>query len=407
VEDTNGVGINSATVVAYNPALDRHETGSTIAGNFTISDLVPGDYVLGINVTGYDVTIYPPTGLLTLNPDQDLTIADTIVVSAVPPLFSSRSTVSESGGITTLTVTIISDQALVSDPEISSTGLDTPQGCSVFNWVADSPTQWSVTCEADPAEALVIINIMEGALPVIPGDPGEATFSFEVQQDLVNTSSTNFYNAIGGDSTIMGTQDNTQVYIPPFALTGTDSTAVTLTVQRYGDPGDAVSGTSNTSASAVYDFSFDQEGVAIDENHSVTVTLQFEKPDGMTQAEFEADLQIGYFRVQDQQWVYHDDPDSGITNIHINWLNNTITFDVNHFTQFAAFLPPGQVVPGDFDNDGDVDRDDLNILLQDRNMDVAASTCGSACDLDGDGMITVLDARKLFLMCTRTRCATE
>ncbi|MGD8568086.1 MAG: carboxypeptidase regulatory-like domain-containing protein [Gammaproteobacteria bacterium] len=407
VEDTNGAGINSATVVAYNPALDTYKTGSTVGGNFTISDLAPGDYVLGINVTGYDVTVYPPTGSLTLGPNEAFSIVDPIVISASPPLFSSRSTVSESGGVTTLAVTIMSDQALVSNPVISSTGLETPQGCSVFNWVQDSPMQWTVTCEADPAESLVSLQIVEGAVPVIPSDPGEATFSFEVQQDLVNTSSTNLYNAIGGETTIMGTQDNTQVYIPPFALTGTDSTAVTLTVQRYGDPGDAVNGTNNTSASAVYDFAFDQDGVAIDVNHSATVTLQFEKPDGMTQEEFEADLKIGFFRVQDQQWVYDDDPDSGISNIHINWLNNTITFDVNHFTRFAAFLPPAEVVPGDFDGDGDVDRDDLNILLQDRNSPVDESACGTACDLDGDGLITVLDARKLFLMCTRPRCATE
>ena len=254
---------------------------------------------------------------------------------------------------------------------------------------------------------MVIIHIAEGATPVIPSNPAADDFSFEVQQNLLSTSSTNFYNAIGGESTIMGTQDNTQVYVPPFALTGADTTAVTLTVQRYGNPGDAVTGTNNTSASAVYDFSFDQQGVAIDVNHSATVTLQFDKPDSMTQAEFEANLKIGFFRVQDQQWVYQDDPDSGISNVHINWLNNTITFDVNHFTRFAAFLPPAEILPGDIDNDGDVDRDDLNILLLDRNKSVADSSCGSACDLDGDGVITALDARKLVLLCTRPRCATE
>jgi hypothetical protein len=345
--------------------------------------------------------------VLTLNPYQALTISDPIVLSASPPLFGSRSTVSESGGVTTLLVTIMSDQNLLSDPVISSTGLDTPQGCSTLNWQQNTPAQWSVTCEADPAESLVIIDITEGNTPVIPGNPGAATFSFEVGQNLLNTASTNYYNAIGGDSTIMGTQDNTQVYIPPFALTGADSTAVTLVVQRYGDPGDAVTGTDNTSASAVYDFAFDQEGVAIDENHTATVTLQFKKPDGITEEEFETDLKIGFFRVQDQQWVYQDDPDSGISNIHINWLNNTITFNVSHFTRFAAFLPSAEALPGDFDNDGDVDRNDLNILLSDRNKPVGESNCGSACDLDGDGIITVLDARKLVQICTRSRCATE
>ena len=70
---------------------------------------------------------------------------------------------------------------------------------------------------------------------------------------------------------------------------------------------------------------------------------------------------------------------------------------------FIATVPE----PGDLDGDGDVDRDDLNILLADRNKSVSESTCGAACDLDGDGVITGLDARKLVLLCTRPRCATE
>jgi hypothetical protein len=59
---------------------------------------------------------------------------------------------------------------------------------------------------------------------------------------------------------------------------------------------------------------------------------------------------------------------------------------------------------GDFDNDGDVDQNDLNKLLSYRNKPVSA--CPS-CDLDGDGIITVLDSRKLVLLCTRPRCATN
>ena len=60
--------------------------------------------------------------------------------------------------------------------------------------------------------------------------------------------------------------------------------------------------------------------------------------------------------------------------------------------------------PGDLDGDGDIDRNDLNILLTYRNQ--RASECPE-CDIDGDGIITVLDARKLVLLCTRPRCATE
>jgi len=63
-----------------------------------------------------------------------------------------------------------------------------------------------------------------------------------------------------------------------------------------------------------------------------------------------------------------------------------------------------EITPGDIDNDGDIDKNDLNILLTYRNQ--PASACPE-CDIDGDGIITVLDARKLVLMCTRPRCATE
>jgi hypothetical protein len=63
-----------------------------------------------------------------------------------------------------------------------------------------------------------------------------------------------------------------------------------------------------------------------------------------------------------------------------------------------------EAIVGDYDFDGDVDRNDLNKILSYRNQ--PASVC-PACDLDGDGTITVLDARQLIVMCTRPRCATE
>ncbi len=75
------------------------------------------------------------------------------------------------------------------------------------------------------------------------------------------------------------------------------------------------------------------------------------------------------------------------------------------FLWLLAFPFPSLASQGDLDNDGDVDRDDLTILLADRNKPVEQSNCGSACDLDGDGVITVLDARKLVLLCTLPRCA--
>jgi len=56
---------------------------------------------------------------------------------------------------------------------------------------------------------------------------------------------------------------------------------------------------------------------------------------------------------------------------------------------------------GDFNGDGIVCRDDLNILMEYRNQPASIFPKG---DLDNDGMITVLDARKLVLLCTNPRC---
>ncbi len=58
-------------------------------------------------------------------------------------------------------------------------------------------------------------------------------------------------------------------------------------------------------------------------------------------------------------------------------------------------------LPGDLDHDGDVDRDDVNIVMGYRNQ--SAEVCPE-CDIDGDGKITVLDARKVIIMCTCPRC---
>lgn len=62
------------------------------------------------------------------------------------------------------------------------------------------------------------------------------------------------------------------------------------------------------------------------------------------------------------------------------------------------------VAPGDVNQDGVIDRIDLNLVTAARNT--PASDAADPRDLDGDGLITALDARKLVLLCTLPRCAT-
>lgn len=77
--------------------------------------------------------------------------------------------------------------------------------------------------------------------------------------------------------------------------------------------------------------------------------------------------------------------------------HGTVSFDVR------VSVPDTMV--GDLDGDGDVDQDDVNVILSALNM--PARSQYDPRDLDRDRKITTLDARKLVLLCTRPRCAVQ
>lgn len=86
---------------------------------------------------------------------------------------------------------------------------------------------------------------------------------------------------------------------------------------------------------------------------------------------------------------------------------NLVSSEVTRTQAYNAEAFEGFVVPqkGDIDGDGDVDLDDMNAVLAARNT--PASGPNDPRDLDGDGMITALDARQLRLLCSRPNCATQ
>lgn len=334
VKDAVGGNVNAATVVAYNETDYSRKTAQTVGGAFTITGLTPGQYVLAVDAGIYGVVTHPATITLSAGGNE---VVNIIVGTPQAPAFAVISSASNTTPVV-LSMEFYSDQDLLAAPQVSIVQGNGALGSLTSN---SALNRFNIDYTADAGDTLVQFKIEE-TTPIVTGNPGSNIFSFEVTQNLVATSSTNVTNAIGGTASIMGTQDNTEVYVPPFAIAGagSDTQALTLTIERYGDPGQTLSGTTGTTASAVYDFEFDQQGVSIDTNHTFTVTMSFQLPANMTEAEFESSLELRYFDAGDQQWKT-----DGISNVRINWLNYTIIFEVSHLTKFAAFVPVTGVDP--------------------------------------------------------------
>jgi len=343
VKDISDANINGATVVAYNESDDTSKTAETVGGAFTIGQLTPGQYILAVNTDDYGVVVYPEgAGRITLSANQDITTGINITVGErQPPVFTVSSSASNTLPVV-LSMEFYSDRNLLAEPDVTRIDANGVLGSLTSN---NALNRFEIDYTANANDNLVRIQIAE-TTPLVSGSPASKTFTFEVGENLVATSSTNVTNATGGSASIMGTQDNTEIYVPPFAIAGADSTeAVTLTIERYGDPGDPVEGTDANSVSAVYDFKFD-DGVSIDENHTFTITMSFQLPAGMTQQEFEDTLVVAYFDAGDQQWKT-----DGISNVRINWANSTIIFEVSHLSKFGAFTQSNNYHPADTNSD--------------------------------------------------------
>ena len=67
----------------------------------------------------------------------------------------------------------------------------------------------------------------------------------------------------------------------------------------------------------------------------------------------------------------------------------------------AIFALPAWSDVCDVDTDGDVDRLDIDLIVAARDQ---AADPGDPRDADGDGVITVFDARTCVALCTLARC---
>ncbi|HLV00820.1 MAG TPA: hypothetical protein VKZ59_06115, partial [Acidobacteriota bacterium] len=98
-----------------------------------------------------------------------------------------------------------------------------------------------------------------------------------------------------------------------------------------------------------------------------------------------------------------------------NGFNDPINYGVRSLksTPFGIFMGAARLTGGaplfqdssilDFDEDGDIDMNDVNVLMAARNQPADGEE--DPRDIDRDGTITVLDVRKLMLMCTKPQCA--
>lgn len=170
-----------------------------------------------------------------------------------------------------------------------------------------------------------------------------------------------------------------------------------------------------------YAYSWDG-GVTWSQNRAVTPAFNTHIPNRIVNGEERQADKLGDYAqlVSDNNGAhiayaatFNDEQDVYYLNVFPDCNNNTIS-DVIDLAKASSHDRDGNHVPdeceitaivGDLDVDGDVDRDDVKIILASRNKLVTGENDPK--DINGDGKITVRDARKLMHLCTRPRCATQ
>lgn len=84
--------------------------------------------------------------------------------------------------------------------------------------------------------------------------------------------------------------------------------------------------------------------------------------------------------------------------------NTTLTMTYNSVAKTVPVFVP-KASRGDLDGDGDVDQDDVNIILSFRGA--SATAPADARDLNNDGIIDDLDVAIIKTLCTRPNCSTS
>jgi hypothetical protein len=129
------------------------------------------------------------------------------------------------------------------------------------------------------------------------------------------------------------------------------------------------------------------------------VSIYDGKPDSRRSTTIAIKTLHGVIPAGNSSWFTWTPTKKGLHHLYAVIQNSTGT------TPLGDVLINVRRAPGDLNEDGRVDRHDLNMLNRDLNKTVAASACGDECDLDGDGKITQKDADLMAQLCDSQACA--